>query len=139
VIRARIEALDKYDKMSSQGNSIALLKAIKALIYNFQSRKHPPLAIHDGTCWFYLLYQEKHMTCQAYLEKFQNSVDMLEHYGGTIGQAPGMMNMMLLEANSIDPNAATMDEIVDAKKVAQEQYLSVVFLLRSNSTIDMQN
>jgi hypothetical protein len=39
---------------------------------------------------------------------------------------------MLLEANGIDPNAATKDEIADAKKAAQDQYLAVAFLLGSD-------
>jgi hypothetical protein len=46
VIRARIEALDTYDVMSSKGDSITLLKSIKALIYNFQIQKYQPLACH---------------------------------------------------------------------------------------------
>jgi hypothetical protein len=35
------------------------------------------------------------MTCQAYLEKFQNAVDVLEHCGGLIGQLPGLDSMVL--------------------------------------------
>jgi hypothetical protein len=47
VMRARIKALDKHNNMSNTGDPIALLKAIKALVYNFQSQKYRPLAIHD--------------------------------------------------------------------------------------------
>jgi hypothetical protein len=37
-MRARIDAIDEHNEMSNKGNSIALLKAIKALDYNFQSQ-----------------------------------------------------------------------------------------------------
>jgi hypothetical protein len=71
------------------------------------------------------------MTCQASLEKFQNLVDVLEHCGGTIGQVPGLTNMML-EANGIDPDLASREQVAEAMKAAQEQYLSVAFLLGSD-------
>jgi hypothetical protein len=93
IIWARIKALDRYDVMSNEGDLIGPLKAIKALIYKVQSQKYWPLVVHDGTCQFYLLYQDKHMPWQAYLEKFQNAIDVLEHCGGSIGQVPGLMNI----------------------------------------------
>lgn len=40
IIRARIEALDDHDDMSNDGDSITLLKSIKALVYNFDSQKY---------------------------------------------------------------------------------------------------
>jgi hypothetical protein len=122
------KALDKYEVMSSKGDSIALLLTIKALIYNCQNQKYRPLAIHNGTQWSYQLSQEKHMTCQAYLEKFQNAVDVLKHRGGSIRQAPRLLTM-ILEANGIDPVMATTDELIDAKKASQEQYLANAFLV----------
>jgi hypothetical protein len=40
VIRARIEALDEqHNNLYRTGNSIGLLQAIRALVYNFQSQK----------------------------------------------------------------------------------------------------
>jgi hypothetical protein len=55
-MRTRIEVLDKYEEMSTQSNSIDLLKVIRSLAYNFQSKKYRPLAISDGTRRFYRLY-----------------------------------------------------------------------------------
>jgi hypothetical protein len=52
---------------------------------------------------------------------------------------------MILEKNGIDPNAATKDEKADAKKAAQEQYLAVAFLRRSDRNrygqllVDLEN
>ena len=66
------------------------------------------------------------MTCQAYLERFQNAVDVLKHRGGSIRQAPRLLTM-ILEANGIDPVMATTDELIDAKKASQ--YLAKTFLV----------
>jgi hypothetical protein len=82
--------------MQDAGDSIALLKAIKAIVYNFQSQKYRALAIHEGTR-FYLVYQARETNCQEYLEKFQNCIDVLAHCSGTIGKIPGIMNDILEE------------------------------------------
>jgi hypothetical protein len=70
VIRTRIEALDNHEEMSLKGDSIGLLQAIKGIVYNFQSEKYRPMAIHEAMRRFYMIYQDKYMTCGAYLEKF---------------------------------------------------------------------
>ena len=85
LIRARIEALDEHKEMFTEGDSIGLLKAIKALVYNYQSRKYRPLALHENMRRFYMIYQDRHMTCQAYMQQFQNSVDGLDQCGAAAG------------------------------------------------------
>jgi hypothetical protein len=89
------------------------------------------LAIHDGMWRFYMIYQDKQATCQAYLEKFQNCVDVLDHCGGLIGHIPGLVNSMLEESN-IDPNTATKEQIDVALEATQDEYLAVAFLLGSD-------
>jgi hypothetical protein len=120
--------MDKYDMITSEGDSIKLLKSIKALLYNFQSTKYRPLAIHDGTHGFYQLYQDKHTTCQDYLDKFQNSVDVLAHWGGSIGQVPGIMKLVLKES-AVDPLTVTIAQLNKARRGTQEQYLAIAFLM----------
>jgi hypothetical protein len=127
VMRARVEALDNYEVMSSEGDSILLLKAIKSLVYNFQSQKYHPLAIYDGMRRFYMIYQEKHTSCQVYLEKFQNCVDVLEHCGGSVGHVAGLVNLTLADRD-IDPNLATRAELTEAIKTTEDQYLATAFL-----------
>jgi hypothetical protein len=59
VIQAIIEALNEHKDMQDKGDSIVLLKAINALVYNLQSQKYQALAIHDAMLRFYMIYQEK--------------------------------------------------------------------------------
>jgi hypothetical protein len=130
VIRARIEALDEHEDISNQGDSIKLLKAIKSLVFNFESQKYRPLAIHDGMRQFYNIYQDKHATCQSYLEKFQNCVDVLDHclwwihwvYTRT-GERNSRRKQFLM---------ATKEQMADAMKASQDKYLAVAFLLGSD-------
>jgi hypothetical protein len=131
VIRARIEALDNYQDMTNQSDSIKLLKSIKSLVFNFESQKYRPLAIHEGMKRFYSIYQDKHATCQSYLEKFQNCVDVLDHCGGSIGHIPGLVNATLMD-NNIDFLTASKEEMADAVKASQDKYLAVAFILGSD-------
>jgi hypothetical protein len=108
VVLAKLEASDTYNEMSEEAGSMKLLKEIRALVYNFQSQKYAPQALHEGKRKFYLLSQDKHSTCQAYLERFQNCVDVIEHCGGSIGQEPGLMRKVLGDKGLI-AEAATQD------------------------------
>jgi hypothetical protein len=128
LIRARIEALGEHKKMFTEGDSIGLLIAIKALFYNYQSQKYQPLALHENMRRFYMIYQDHTMTCQAYMEKFQNTVDVLDHCGVAAGNMPGLVHMMLEEEN-INSDLATKDKIATALQEAQERYLTVAFLI----------
>jgi hypothetical protein len=48
VMQARVEVLDDYDAMSEKGDPLALLKAIRAQAYNFQSQKNKANALHHA-------------------------------------------------------------------------------------------
>jgi hypothetical protein len=108
VVLAKLEARDTYNEMSEEADSIKLLKEIRALVYNFQSQKYAPQALHEGKRRFYLLSQDKHSTCQAYLERFQNCVNVIEHCGGSIGQEPGLVRKVL-EDKGLNAAGATQD------------------------------
>jgi hypothetical protein len=65
VVRVRLEALDSYAAMSEEFDSLVLLKAIKAVAYNFQSQKYKPNALNESKRRLYLLIQDKFTTCQG--------------------------------------------------------------------------
>jgi hypothetical protein len=131
VVLAKLEASNTYNEMSEEADSMKLLKELCALVYNFQSQKYAPQALYKGKRRFYLLSQDKHSTCQAYLERFQNSVDVIEHCGGSIGQEPGLVRNVLKDKGLI-AEAATQDQIREAQVTAQEVYLAAAFILGSD-------
>jgi hypothetical protein len=69
------------------------------------------------------------MTTQAYLEVFQNTVDVIEHSGGSIGNHPCIEGAIAEKKNIADPNA---EQTAELKKEAQEEYLAAAFLLNSD-------
>jgi hypothetical protein len=128
VIRAQIEALLGHKKMFDKGNSIELLLSIKAIVYNYQSQKYLPVALHENMKCFYLIYQDRTMTCQGYLQKFQNSVDVLQHCGAAVSNMPGLINQ-ILDEQSLDFDAATKLQIATTLRKAQERYLAIAFFI----------
>ena len=83
IMRQRIEALDIFMGMAAEGDGLALIKAIKNVAFNFQSQKYLPHSLHESKRRFYLSQQGKHSTTQAYLEQFQNAVDVIGYSGGS--------------------------------------------------------
>jgi hypothetical protein len=53
VPRAWLEALENHNEMSDRADSITLLKAIKALVFNFHSQKYGRQALHESKRMFY--------------------------------------------------------------------------------------
>lgn len=127
IMRQKLEALVEFEALSAEGNGIALLKAIKALTYNFQSQKYLPHALHESKRRFYIHSQGQHVTTQAYLEQFQNIVDVIEHSGGGIGSEPGIDSIIAKEKGK------QVNELTPAdKSEAQDRYLAVAFILGSD-------
>jgi hypothetical protein len=69
------------------------------------------------------------MTTQAYLEVFQNTVDVIEHSGGSIGNHPGIEEAIMQKKDIADPTA---EQVAIIKKEAQEEYPAAAFLLNSD-------
>jgi hypothetical protein len=120
VVLAKLEASKTYNVMSEEANSIPLLREIKALVYNFQSQKYGPQALHEGKRRFYLLSQDNHSAYQIYLERFQNCIDVIKQCGGSIGQEPGLVQKVLQDQGK-SGDTATTDEIRKAQITAQER------------------
>ena len=70
------------------------------------------------------------MTCQAYLEKFKNNVEAIEHCGGDLGNDSGLIDAMFATASApVTRATATPTVLRAAEKYAKEQYLACTFIL----------
>jgi hypothetical protein len=72
------------------------------------------------------------MLTQAYLEVFQNTIDVMEHSGGAIGNHPGIENVLIKNQKLTLP--LQNDERAAVKRDAQAEYLAVAFLLNADRT-----
>jgi hypothetical protein len=53
VMRQRLEATNDFRRLSSDGDGLGLIMAIKDLVFNFQSQKYLPQALHESARRFY--------------------------------------------------------------------------------------
>lgn len=124
VLRAKLEALTSFKEISNEADPIRLLAEIKAIVFNFQGQKYQSLSIHEAKRRFFMYYQERNMTCQQYLERFQNRVDVITHCGGNIGEDTGVAEVLKVN------NAKLID--AEEKSEARERYLACAFLFGSD-------
>jgi hypothetical protein len=74
--------------------------------------------------------QDKHLTVTVYLDRFQNSVKVIEHCGGTIGLNPGLVGATIRSATPVmTRDTATAEQLLAAEKYTKEQYLACAFLM----------
>jgi hypothetical protein len=125
-MRAKLESRDTHETVAIAGNVLGLLKKIKDAEISFQSEKYKVHALYEAKRRFYSLYQDRNMTVQAYLEKFKNQVDVIEHCGGSVHEES------LAEEALEGSTAPTEAEQNEAKMTAKEQCMSCVFNLSAD-------
>ena len=99
MMRQKVEASEGFLEVSRNGDVIELLTMIKDVAYNFQTQKYLPQALHEAKKRFFNCYQPRHQTTQAYLETFQNHLDVIKHIGGLIGTDPIILIKIAKELN----------------------------------------
>jgi hypothetical protein len=99
VMRQQIASHSDYETTEDVSDATGQLKTIKSIMFNFQGQIYRPQALGDTKRRFYNLSQDRHMTCQAYLEKFQNSVKVIEHCGGDLSIDTGLIDATFATAN----------------------------------------
>jgi hypothetical protein len=129
-MRAKLESQSGYRTIEDESKGIELLKMIRTIMFNFQSQKYGPWALHEAKVRFLTFKQDKHMTCAEYQKRFLNNVQVLLHCLRDIGADSGLVDATL---NSASPTALTRDtataaELLAAEDYTHEKYLACAFL-----------
>jgi hypothetical protein len=88
-IHSRLRGYDDYNTYSTNADSMALLKGIRAEMTGFRNKLYLPHALHKTMHAFYSLAQGKHHNNQEYLDEFNSIVVTAEESKATIGTHPG--------------------------------------------------
>lgn len=132
-LRAKLETVSNHELIADQASRIGLLQNVKNVSYNYQSEKLKRQALHEAKRQFYLFYQDRSMTCQQCLEKFNNLVEVIEHYGGGSMVDEKILQDKLPEFKPpILIGVATTAEKTKARDLAREKTLSIAFLLSAD-------
>jgi len=134
VMWQKVEALPDFNGMSSEGDSLSLLKAIKIMAFNFQSQKNLSHSMYESMKRFYSMTQGKYMTTQVYLEQFQSMVDVIDHTGGTVGHQPGLEKLIMTELNII-PGTATQNRDIFMRIQHTKEILDILSIKKLSKYI----
>ena len=100
----KVEAAPEFKEYHRTFDSLGLLRVIRDVTYHFQSMKALGQSLHEAERRFFLLSQARHVSCQAYLEQFQNVVDVVTHCGGVVGYSPAMQDVVAAELGKTAAN-----------------------------------
>ena len=114
-MQAKIKTTNEYDIMAKKYNSLQLLIAIKGISYKFESQGNIHITMLEAKINIYTYQQGHDESNTAYLNKFENMIQIAEHYGGSIGEEEALVNDSLKNINKTI-NTATEVELEAAKK-----------------------
>jgi hypothetical protein len=103
-------------------------------MFQFQSQRYSPLALHKAKRRFYLCTQDRNTTCQQYHETFRNNVDVIEYCGGVISKDPGLINGKLIATELTHANADAA-QLHGAEDAVLERVLACALPLRERQVL----
>eukprot|EP00957_Ditylum_brightwellii_P160061 12184172-Ditylum_brightwellii.AAC.1 len=133
-MRAKLEGEEWYKEAATESDVIKLLKIIKRISYQYQSKRYPHRAVHAAMQALYFSIQKDRMTLEQCLDEFLNRQDVQEQCRGSIGPHPGLTDIALKD-NGFDPadtSSYNAEELRQAQRDAKEAYLAFVFLSNVN-------
>jgi hypothetical protein len=84
-MQAKIKSVPGYQTMNEDANSLSLLNEIKEISYKFESQKNIYVAIDMAKKSFFATRQGQHETNASFMTRYKDSIAIIEHYGGHIG------------------------------------------------------
>ena len=131
-LRERIRAHNDFVTADTEQDALTLLRIIRSAMFHTQTQRNRQHAIHEAKRRFYLFSQDRNMSCQAYLEKFRNLIEVAEHAGATMGIDEAVARDILREENVFDIENPAPAEMASAIEQAKDRYYAVAFLLGSD-------
>lgn len=130
-ILEKVEAQNEYTVVHQARDPIGLLNLIKAVMFNYNSRKYRATTIIElikpGS-----VYQTKQMSMSEYLEKFRTQMEVILSAGGEFCTHTGMVEDELERMNAANPptEAETRTGVLRAK----QRFEAALFLVRSDQS-----
>jgi hypothetical protein len=112
-------------------DGLELLKLIRSIVYNYQDELDDYDAVDAAMHRYHNLKQGPYESVSQFLQRFNNTIEVVEHTGGVIGVFP-MLEKKIYAARNIvmaGANAATKQQIQDEVK---EKYLARSFFMKAD-------
>jgi hypothetical protein len=130
-MRAKLESQATFEAVDNTLSGLGLQVMIRVLVYQLHSQKYLPHSIHEAMRQIVNFQQRKGMTAAAYLEQFQNLVEVATHTGASAGLHAGIV-VEISEEMQVDLTQATRAKIMATQAAAKERFQATSFLLNSD-------
>jgi hypothetical protein len=131
LLRAKLQAKDGHDQMTTECDTIELLKSIKDCVFKFSDQKKAAHSLHEALRKFHNGHQERSSNAQDHHQRFKNHVEVAEHCGGSLGKHQGLIDKKL-EERGLSIVTCSIDEHREAITDSREECLACAFLLGSD-------
>ena len=128
VMRQKVEATKTFETINKACNGIGLLLSLKAIAFQFQGQKYLPHAVHEALKRYYNCAQGKFSTTQAYMDHFQNTLDVVLHCKATVSEHPGIEDLVIAERKTTRETISE-EELAEIKAEVFARSTAIAFLL----------
>ena len=130
VVRQKVEANKDFEGMADSGDGIKLLITLKGISFHFQSQRHLSHAIHEALKRYYNCSQGRYATAQAYMEHFQNVLEVVTTSGGSIAGHKGVEDELIAKLpGGVTRESITPEQLKKVKDDTIAMSTAMAFLL----------
>jgi len=124
-MKAKLSSLDDFETKSHKSDCVWILKEIKGITYCFEGQRYTYLSLDNARTSYYAYTQGAEDSISSYLEHFRSLVEVLEHYGGAIGEDPGLLDATAAVSSNTDNATKRL-------KIARDRTLALAFMKQAN-------
>jgi len=124
-MKANLTSLDDFETKSHESDCVWILKEIKGITYRFEGQRYIYLSLDNARTSYYAYTQGAEDSVSSYLEHFRSLVEVLEHYGGAIGEDPGLLDATAAVSSNTE-------DTTERLKIARDRTLALAFLKQAD-------
>jgi hypothetical protein len=133
MMQSKLESLDDFKARSTDCDCIWLLQEIQGITHRFEGTRNVYISLDDAWELFYSYRQGPHQSLHEYLKEYQSLVQVLEHYGATIGADGPYLDAtkekLKRELSPVVPDAELLKRVLGAAKL---KTIAMAFLKRAD-------
>jgi hypothetical protein len=142
VMQARLKSSKDFESMNDDSDSLALLLEIKGIAYRFEAQSNLYLALTNAKTAIYAYQQGPNETNASFMSKFKNYIEVIEHYGGTIGDDDALITE---EMKNLQSSGDSKTDLATAMLMARNKAHAIFFMTKADKgrygqlAIDLEN
>ena len=141
-MQAKVQSIDGYELADRKCDCIWLLTQIKGVMFKFEGQKEIFHAHTEANSRLETFKQKDGESANSFMEQYSAIVEAYEHYGGSIGNAKGLVAAIKSEMKDKDPgeyNTSTKDaDVIRAWIRKDREFTKLVLKTSRDRTLAMQ-